>query len=284
MALYPETRKIQEELNKKFDNGSSEPIPSLFSKIQKNRSQPLMSSPAPSSLEESVLIAPKDRRNYSRFFGENYDPSYNLEDIAADRQGGLERVAYMIPRIATKVVSEVAQMPGYLGGAVAWGAAGFDPEKLGLMVDNFWIRGIQKAEEATKDTLTPVYVSDEVKQGGLMKNIFSTSFWATEGADGIGFLLAFLVPGQVLKSAELGAKAARLIKPGIKATKLLRAGATPAEATALATAKMAENIDLVAAASINTIFESAAEAGETFRTIENKTGDREAAGRAAVDE
>lgn len=283
MALYEETKRIQQELDNKYNQ--DDPLKYVFTKLSNiNRNLSATGQPTldinPS--EDTGIYLPKDNRNFGRFFGEVYNPLTNIENAAALRQSGWERMGYMIPRIGVKVASEVAQLPGYLGGALAWGATGFDKDQIGLMVDNFWQKAVQSAEESVKGKL-PVYVSDKVKEGGLMQNIFSTAFWATEGADGIGFLLSYLVPGQVLKHTGLGAKAAKLIKPGNKISKLMSQGASYEEAINAATKGMKETFDFVGATVINTLFESAAEGGETFRNVLDKTGDREKAANAAVD-
>jgi len=283
MALYEETKKIQQELDNKYNQ--DDPLKYVFTKLA-NANRNLSATGKPpidiTPTEDTGIYLPRDGRNFGRFFGEVYNPLSNVENAVASRQSGWERMGYMIPRIGVKVASEVAQLPGYLGGAVAWGATGFDKDQIGLMVDNFWQRAIQSTEQSVKDEL-PVYVSDKVKEGGLMRNIFSTAFWATEGADGIGFLLSYLVPGQVLKATGLGAKAAKLIKPGSKISKLMSQGTTYEQAVKAATKGMKESFDFVGATVINTLFESAAEGGETFRNVLDKTGDKDKAANAAVD-
>lgn len=283
MPLYEETKRIQQELDNKYNQ--DDPLKYLFSKLSYTNQSLKSAGKEPIPIDPEIssgVYLPKDSRNFGRFFGEVYDPTAGIENVAAGRQRGIERISYMLPRIGTKVLSEVAQLPGYLGGALAWGATGFDKDQVGLMVDNFWQKAVQSAEESMKGAL-PVYVSDKVKEGNLMQNIFSTSFWATEGADGIGFLLAYLVPGQVLKATGLGAKAARLIKPGNKISKLLSKGASYEDAITAATKGTKEAFDFVGATVINTLFESAAEGGETYRSILDKTGDTNKAAEAAVD-
>ena len=174
MALYEETKQIQQELDNKYNQ--DDPLKYLFTKLS-NTNQVLASRGEPTITpgnigELSGIYLPKDQRRYSRFFGEVYDPTQNIENVASGRQVGLEQLAYIIPRIGAKVVSEVAQLPGYLGGAIAWGTTGFDKDQIGLMVDNFWQKAIQNAEETVKAQL-PVYVSDRIKQGGLLTNIMS---------------------------------------------------------------------------------------------------------------
>lgn len=284
MALYEETKQIQQELDNKYYQ-QDDPLKFLFTKLHRDNASLISAGEAPIQIdptEDSGIYLPKDSRRFSRFFGEVYNPLANIEDAAARRQPWIEKVAQMQPRIAIKVISEIAQLPGYWGGALAWATTGFDTEKVGLMIDNFWLRAIQDAEQTVKDQI-PVYVSDRVREGNLLQNILSPEFWATEGADGIGFLLAFLAPGRIFKAVGLGAKAARLVKPGNKISQLMAKGATYEQAVQAATKGMKETFDFVGATLVNTLFESAAEGGETYRNVFDKTGDTYKAANAAVD-
>lgn len=282
MALYEETKQLQAEQNAKFP-GVGVPEKSfveafqekahLFKNFDYNTTPSLETTPVELDRPDS----------WARKLGRFYDPTLPQENFLAEQQSGWERVGYTLPRIAAKTVSEVAQLPGYLGGAVAWGIHGFEKNDIGMMVDNFWQNAIQDVEQETKDRL-PVYVSDALKSGSLVKNIFSTSFWANEGADGVGFLLAFLAPGAALRGLKLGTGMAKILKPGTTFIKGLEAGAAPEEvASALAGTKFAGNINDVASTVINTLFESAAEGGQTYNTILERTGDKQKAANAAVD-
>jgi hypothetical protein len=252
MALYEETKQIQEELNNKFTIPSytqTDPTKYLGSQIQLRRdNRSNIVTPSTPDTDESVIYGQKDNRRYSRFFGNIYDPTYNLENYAAERQSAVERLSYIPQRVAVKVVSEVLQLPGTIGGLVAWSTTGFDKDKLGLLVNNAWQRGIKEAEQYTQDKLSPVYTSDRVKDGNIFDSIFSTSFWAKEGADGLGFLISFLLPGRAVKALNVGSKSAKLIKPGTEiASTLIKEGKAMNKAVNLATNKLAENIDLLTA-------------------------------------
>lgn len=275
MALYDSTKVLQMEQDAKFSDLSVDPISQDLPGLNKTKYDPTM------VLNTDPISISKQPDSYERRLGPFYDPTVSQENFLAEQQSGMQRFGYMWPRIAAKAVSEVVQLPGYLGGAIAWGTTGFDPNEIGLMVDNFWQRAVQNVEEDVKDKL-PVYTQDVVKNGNLWNNITSTSFWANEGADGIGFLMAFLVPGAALRYMGAGAKMAKLLKPGTAIAKAGKAGRATEELTA-AGIKLAGNIDDITSTIVNTLFESAAEGGETFRNILADTGDREKAAVAAVD-
>ena len=85
-------------------------------------------------------------------------------------------------RIVNKFASEIAKMPGYIGGLTE---AAFTDSSLGEALDNWWVNGVQEWENYANEELLKVYVPDSVRYGNLAANLGSASFWATEGADGI---------------------------------------------------------------------------------------------------
>jgi len=269
MALQDSTKKLIEERNTVIDPTTPGDIPQISS-ADLMKGMGFAYDPTTSTVQPSVLTVPIGDvpRSASRRLGVGYDPYFgDLNERLAQDQTVAERLAYMIPRIGTKVLSEVAQIPGYLGGLGMWAATGFDPSEIGQMVDNGWIQAVQGAEQEVKEAM-PVFTPKSVQDGGLMANIFSSSFWANEGADGIGFLLSMLVPGQALKALKVGkgiANLPKLVKPGFSAT----LGAI-------------SKADMMAAATINTLYEAGAEAGESYRDMMSQTGDKQKAGEAAA--
>lgn len=186
-----------------------------------------------------------------------------LNEIRAQRQPWVAKAGAGLGRVGVKVAAELLKMPGVLGGVVG-GAIGQindaitgedNTDFVKTAFDNAWINAITDVEEIAKEELLPVYVKKAVQDGKLVDKIFSVDFWATDGADGLGYILSMLVPGMVITKGNLGAKAfgmgklARMAKNTEKATKVMnKYGATPKQA------------DLFSAALANTLFESAAEA------------------------
>ncbi|MFO7820133.1 MAG: hypothetical protein R6V17_07855, partial [Halanaerobacter sp.] len=218
-----------------------------MARIQASRKQMYTEAEQPiPELGDGYVALPKDKRNYERYFGQSYDPTGDIEEAAAQRQSDRNRALKIVPRVATKVLSEVMQMPGYLVGAANWATTGFKPEEIGRMVNNKWQQAIQEKEEDIKNQAFGVFTEKAIKEGNLWDNVFSTAFWANEGADGIGFLLSFLVPGMAVRALGAGDKLAKILGKG---------------------AKFAGLTDDVAATALNTVFESAAEAGESYREV-----------------
>lgn len=253
-----------------------------------------LSTGEPYTPRNSSPLIPGDPINIKRYPGfdfapyqENLPEGMSIEETQqfggpeyaqGEFQSGWEQATKGIPRIAVKVASEVAKLPGYLVGAGVWGfGSGFDPKNISDMVDNEWIKAIDSAEQAVKDKALPVFKTYKEATGSFSEQVFNPAFWATEGADGVGFFLSMLVPGQALKALKLGesissaiGNTAKLIKPGTKiASKIVSKAGTLAEIETTG-ANAAKYINGGLAATVNTLYESGAEAGEGYKNIVNQ--------------
>ena len=191
-----------------------------------------------------------------KYASENID---NLYEARAQSQSTLDRVGLMVPRIANKFLSEVAKTPGYVGGMIS----AMGDKTIGEAMDNAWLNNIDQFSQDFNEDVLKVYVPQEVSTGGLWKNVSSASFWATEGADGIGFLTSMMVPGNLLKAAGAGNKIARGLARLSGSGKL---GQTSKIGNSLQKAALwaGKNYDDVQAAAVNTMLEASAEAKESF--------------------
>ena len=163
-----------------------------------------------------------------------------LDEIRAQKQSNLDRWGNAIPRLVSKVGTEIAKTPGYL---YALGEAGLTESTLAEAMDNAWLNTLQSLDDKVKEEFA-IYTPEAVKNGSLWDNITSTSFWTNEGVDGAGYLISMMAPGAALKAAGLAGKIAKL-------------GTT---------VKMANNIELGTATLMNTTLESLA---ETKGTVDN---------------
>lgn len=210
--------------------------------------------------QEMDVTAPKEldikAAEYEDYLGIGFDPRGDIDEERAQAQSNFTKAVSAIPRVGTKVVSEVAKIPGEIYGLGEWAATGFDPAQFEESINNTWIESIDEAYNKTNDELFPIYKRKVVEEGGLLRQIVSPEFWATEGADGVGFLLSMFAPGMAVKALGVGKavaalpKAAKIIKPG----------------TAM---RMAKNIDDFTAAGINTLVESTVEAMEAADQTKN---------------
>lgn len=185
----------------------------------------------------------------------------NIPEARAQAQSGAEKLSMMLPRIGAKIVTETAKIPGEIVGLAEWAGTGFDIDKFAESVDNAWVRAIDDASNYINDDILSVYKRREVEEGGFWRQITSPEFWATEGADGIGFLAAMMVPGAVLRGAGLGEgiiKGLTIIPNKFgSAGKLSRAGL-----------KAADKVNMWTSAGVNTLVESVAEGAENMKGTE----------------
>jgi len=182
----------------------------------------------------------------------------SLNEHRYNEQSGFTQLGAGVGRAGVKAASEIAKLPGVVvGGIMAIGAK--EGEGYDTMFNNEWIKTIDKVNEHVNTEILPVYVGKAIKEGSLMDNVMSTSFWATEGADGLGYMVAMMAPGAIINKLGLGAK---LISGTAKATRLLKMGnLVEAGVTGLKAANFtAKSIDIGIGAVANTFFEAGAEA------------------------
>ena len=187
----------------------------------------------------------------------------NLGEIRAQRQPWIAKAGAGLGRVGSKALTEIAKMPGVLGGMLAGGIGQIGDAITGedntdfmqTAFNNPWIQSLNDANEHINSELLPVYVKKAVQDGNLWDNITSVDFWATEGADGIGYILSMLAPGAAINRFNLGAKALGIGKLAKMADKMDEA------VNVLGKIKLTPNNANLATGTIaNTIFEAGAEA------------------------
>ena len=155
----------------------------------------------------------------SQFSNPNTEDPYN--EYRANNQSGLEQIGKIIPRAINKAATEVAKLAPIIYGV---GKAVFEDNETSALEDIFNNEGIKALDEMNQKInteLLPVYVKDSVKNGTLMDNLLSTSFYATEGADGIGFMASMFAPGVILSKLSLGSKLIGAMSKSNKMAKML---------------------------------------------------------------
>jgi len=195
----------------------------------------------------------------------------SINENRAQEQSGLGQLGLGAVRATTKALTEVAKLPGVVGGIIA---APFAEEGEGMdtAFNNWWIKGLEGVNEKINADLLPVYTAKAVREGNLWDNISSTSFWATDGADGLGFIAAMMAPGAIFEYAGLGGK---LLNAGRNASKF--AGMTEKTEAAVTALKAmgitGKSIDAGFAVAGNTIFEAGAEAKGVGDDLDRKKSD-----------
>jgi len=161
------------------------------------------------------------------------DPYTQLADFKGTHQPTIDKIGNAVPRLLSKVGTEVFKTPGYL---YALGESMGD-KTLAESLDNAWLKAGDDFDAATKEQFA-IHKPKAVREGGLWDNLTSASFWTDEGTDGVGYLLSMLAPGYALKATGIAGKMAKL-------PVLSKVGAS--------------NIELGQATLLNTALESAAE-------------------------
>ncbi len=195
------------------------------------------------------------------------DAKTMLADWRGAKQSGWEQAGLGIIRTLTKAGSEVIKTPGYL----VSGIEGIVTGDFNKAMDNAYLNAIDNVEESIKNELA-VYIPKEVREGGLGAALSSTSFWATEGADAVGYLLGMMGGSGAIKGLNIPGKLMSSNKFVNLASKL------PGAATA---AGVAGNIELGTMTLVNSMAESVAESRgvvkdlqSTLRQADPNTGQR----------
>tara|TARA_R110000851_G_scaffold268235_3_gene420944 strand:+ start:3890 stop:9604 length:5715 start_codon:yes stop_codon:yes gene_type:complete len=195
--------------------------------------------------------------------GFTFMSDYNVQELRANRQPWIHKAARGTARVATKTLAELAKMPGVAGGIIA-GAIGQvkdvisgedNTDFMQTAFNNAWIQSIEKTEKEINTEGLPVYVEKAVRDGNLWDKITSVDFWATEGADGLGYVISMLAPGAAITSLKIGSKMTGINKLAkmAKSTEAATSNLTKLGITA-------NNIDVGLAGLANTVFEAGAEA------------------------
>jgi len=199
-----------------------------------------------------------------------------FNEIRANNQSWQSKSLSGVGRILTKATSEIAKLPGVVVGSIAAPFAE-DGQGFETAFNNPWVKAVNKLNEDVNTELLPVYVKKAVSEGNLWDNISSVDFWATEGADGIGFIASMLAPGAALKSLGLGNK---ILGTTAKGLSMINGEAKLAGATQALTELgiTAEGIDLTATTLANTLFESGSEAGSAMDNFQKDLDEQLKAG------
>lgn len=207
-----------------------------------------------------------------------------LDDTKAESQGSLELLAKGVGNVARTIGIEIAKVPGYFGGAI--GAVGNEilgdgKNSMSYIVDNAWVNSLENLDQDIRDMM-PINLTKDVQEGNLLDKLGSGAWWASTGADGLGFMLAMFAPGSVAKALNIGTKIAgvgetlanistKLGKTATGESWVAKLGLMEAtEAGFKYSKEFARNTNGYASAVLNTTLESSAEAANTFDNLKKK--------------
>lgn len=204
-------------------------------------------------------------------FSSDSEASSILNEQRAQSQGAAEQLLKGLGHLASTVGTEILKTPGYIGGALA--SPVMEGSLIDNIVDNQWLNAFDSLDQSIKDQM-PIYITKEVEEGNIGRKLLSSAWWATTGAEGIGFMLSMFAPGQALKAIGLGAKVGKGLEVLAKESKLAKAvtaGILKNTPDGLKmTANAMKRIDSTAAVALNTYVESAAEAANTFDNVKKE--------------
>lgn len=188
-----------------------------------------------------------DNPNISNLDLESGDYKY----IRGEKQPGLIQLGAGILRAGGKATIEALKTPAYLYSLGEWTAKNAAGENFTLdkALDNVVLNKLQNVDDSFKEKLAPVYQSYQAGKGSFLEQVFTTSFIANEGADGVGYLIGMLAPGAALKAAGMASKVAKI--GGI-------------------IGKQASNIELGTQTLINTSVEALAESKGVIERLQNE--------------
>lgn len=246
--------------------------------LKKNKNKP-----SPHLLSNNYTSGEKTKGNYN-LTNDDYMTGYenpeteDLNELRAVRQSWQDHLGIGAVRTVAKAATEIAKLPGVIGGIGIMAADGLtggnlvaENEGFETAFNNQWIKYFDGLNEDVKEAL-PVYVKESVKNGDFFEKIGSSATWASEGADGAGFMLGMLAPGAIFKFAG-GANA--LFGASIKAAKLAKYGeGIEAGRKALMEAGITINrIDQFMIPAFNTLSEAGAESKGVWDGMESRKGD-----------
>ena len=194
----------------------------------------------------------------------------SLNEFRANEQSWQDHLGIGSLRTVAKAATEVAKLPGVIGG-IAMSPFAAENEGFETAFNNQWIKFFDGLNEDAKEAL-PVYVKESVANGDFFDKIGSSAFYATEGADGAGYMLGALAPGGLFK--YFGG-AGKLFGASIKAAKLAKYGeGIEAGRKAIKAANITiKNIDQYMIPAFNTIAEAGAESKGVWDGMESRKGE-----------
>ncbi len=161
--------------------------------------------------ETGMFITPEMQRKASRFdnidnaiFYSNPQAFKEMQDYNRyAQQSALEDILKGSGRILTTAAAEFTKGLTILGSAPIAALT----SDASVMWDNFLYNGIEDVKNFINDNALQVYT--DPNNTGLGSKISDISWWATSGADGIGFMASMLIPGSDIvaalgKAATLG--------------------------------------------------------------------------------
>lgn len=197
------------------------------------------------------FVVPKDKqskfdRNLNRYNTRGYQA---INDHRSREQGAGYEIAAGLGRVASTIAAETYKLPGYIVGIIEGTYDKVAGNKGSSFVDtafnNKYVNAVQDSFDEFNEQHLPVYTHSSVSSGNIFKNLGSLEFWATEGAQGLGYAISSFGPGLLGRSLSLGSRLANLTARTARTVGGAKAGMKVAEGTASISQRLA-NIGITA--------------------------------------
>jgi len=279
-----------QEINKTSIENVGNADQSEYKSVDEQLSALVKATPQLSTTPESYLGTVPFKgisRNVSPYA---YTPGINEQEQMAWGQPTIEKIGLAFPRAATTALESIASIPGAVVGLGDWLAHDFDSDEFANAFSNGLLSAVSNTSEDAKERAFSIYTPEEVANGNLWRNLGSSSFWATQGADGVGFLLGAYLTGATPSLLGIGkGVTAGLSKVGVGRT--IGQAANIADDVLSASAKSAKQmaklakpaaqisekaggmIDNLSAVALNTTYEATVEGMDIYNKLigEGKT-------------
>ena len=217
-----------------------------YNKLKLSKGQYLQNtSIGKSKYDEGLTFAELDQSNIKE----------SVDEHRAQNQGWATKASAGIARAGTKAAIEIAKLAPTVAGIVASPFAE-DGQGWETAFNNAGHKALNALNETVNEELLPVYVKKAVRDGNLLTNLTSIDFWATEGADGVGFMAAMFAPGAILKAVG-GANKFKAIMGGFEKGRELMQSA----------ANLGLKADEIGITMFNTLAEAGAESGSQMEAM-----------------
>jgi len=223
---------------------------------------------------QDYLSGNEDPYTYKGGLNTSSEDPFN--ELRSERQGVWDELTAGTGRVGSKIAREALITLGAIGGT-AVGLLGQTEDLitgednttfLSTAFNNSFIKAIDDNFDKFNEENLPVYVSDSIKNGGFFDKVTSGEFYATEGADGLGYMVSAFGPGLAAKALGLGNK---IFRAGVGVNKVLFGGNVRKARKAMGIMN-ANKIDEMVIPAFNTWFEAGAEGKgveNTLNTPEN---------------
>lgn len=170
-------------------------------------------------------------------------PEQYQDFLAAGQSQWSKRMLTPVRILNTAAHEFVKTLPGLVGAGMAIGTGDAS------WFNNQMVRALDDSKNYINESWLPIFSKSEYDDKAWYQQMTTADFWATQGADGIGFMLSMFGPGLIAKAFNIGGRASMgLAKLGmaVEGTQLIDDATIALGNQVLKAAPLAKTIDDVA--------------------------------------